>query len=156
MGDDKREPLVNPAQSETPGTFGNSMRENREAPLASGSDTPDRLEKAMSYTASMCAAGESDEQVVPAKHPNKGERSSAEGVEGSCSTQGKHRRGSPAPDTGTGARVPGTRRCAGSSPQGQEAAVHRDREHGCFYGRRCHGFEKSVGHGLLDHPFRRH
>ncbi len=26
-----------------------------------------------------------------------------------------------------------------------------DREHGRFYGRRCDGFEKSVGHGLLDH-----
>lgn len=26
-----------------------------------------------------------------------------------------------------------------------------DREHGCFYGRRRDGFEKSVGHGLLDY-----
>lgn len=88
MDDDQREPSVNPAQSETPGTLGNSMRENREAPLASGSKTPDRLEKAMSYTASMHASGESDEQAVPAKHPNNGEGSSAEGVEGSCSTKG--------------------------------------------------------------------
>jgi len=33
---------MNPAQSETPGMPGNSMRENREAPRASGSGTPDR------------------------------------------------------------------------------------------------------------------
>ena len=66
----------------------NSMRENRETPLASGSSTPDRLVKAMSRKTSMNASGESDEQVVPTKRPNNGERSSAEGVEGSCSTKG--------------------------------------------------------------------
>jgi len=88
MDDDKREPSVNPAQSETPGTSGNSMRENREAPLASGSSTPDRLEKATSYTTSMHVSGESDERVVPAKRPNNGEQTPAEGVEGSCSTKG--------------------------------------------------------------------
>ena len=43
------------------------MRENRETPRASGSNTPDRREKATSYTTSMHASGESDEQVVPAK-----------------------------------------------------------------------------------------
>ena len=43
------------------------MRENREAPQASGSSTPDRLEKATSYKASMHASGESDEQVVCAE-----------------------------------------------------------------------------------------
>jgi len=88
MSDDKREPLTNPAQSETPGMPGNSMRENRETPLASGSGTPDRLEKATSYKTSRHAGGESDEQVVPAKRPNKGEQFLAEGVEGSCSTKG--------------------------------------------------------------------
>ena len=50
MEDEKCEPTMNPAQSETPGMSGNSMRENREAPLASGSSRPDRLEKATSYT----------------------------------------------------------------------------------------------------------
>ena len=70
MGDDQREPFMNPAQSEIPGMSGNSMRENRETPLVSGSSTPDRLEKAMSYTASTHASGESDELVVPAKRPN--------------------------------------------------------------------------------------
>jgi RNA-directed DNA polymerase len=88
MGGDRREPSMNPAQPENSGMPGNSMRENREAPLASGSSSPDRLEKAMSYTSSAHAGGESDEQVVPAKRPNKGEGSPAEGVEGSCSTEG--------------------------------------------------------------------
>jgi len=88
MSDDQGEPLMNPAQSETPGMPENSMCENRETPLASGSSTPDRLEKATSYTASMHARGEWDEQVVPTKRRNKEEQSLAEGVEGSCSTKG--------------------------------------------------------------------
>jgi hypothetical protein len=88
LDDGKREPSRNPAQSETPGMSGNSMRENRGTPRASGSSPPDRLEKAMSYTTSGNAGGESDEQVVPTKRPNKGEQSPAEGVEGSCSTKG--------------------------------------------------------------------
>ena len=88
VGDEKRESSADPAQSETPGMSGNSMHENRETPSASGSRTPDRLEKATSYTASTHAGGESDEQVVPAKRSNKEEESSAEGVEGSCSTKG--------------------------------------------------------------------
>ena len=92
MDDDTREPSMNPAQSETPGMSGTSMRENRETPLASGGNTPDRLEKATSYTTSMYAGGESDEQVVPAKLSNNGERSSAERVEGSCSTFPSHRK----------------------------------------------------------------
>jgi len=88
VSDDKREPLRNPAQSETPGMPGNSMRENREIPLASGSSTPDRLVKATSFATSMHAGGVSDEQVVPAKRSNNEEKSSAEGVEGSCLTKG--------------------------------------------------------------------
>ena len=54
-GGGRREPSENPAQSETPGMPGNSMRENRETPLASGSSRPDRLEKATSYTTSVNA-----------------------------------------------------------------------------------------------------
>ena len=88
MGDETGEPLMNPAQSETPGMSGNSMRENRETPLASGSDTPDRLVKAIRHTASVHAGGESDGSVVPAKRPNNVERSAAEGVEGSDSAKG--------------------------------------------------------------------
>ena len=64
------------------------MRENRETPLVSGSSKPDRLEKATSYETSMNASGESDEQVVPTKHSNNVEQSTAESVEGSCSTKG--------------------------------------------------------------------
>jgi len=87
MGDEKREPSMNPAQSETPGMSGNFMRENRETPLASGS-MPDRLEKATSYTTSAHASGESDERVVPAKRSNNKEQSLTESVEGSRSTKG--------------------------------------------------------------------
>jgi RNA-directed DNA polymerase len=88
MDDDIRKPSTNPAQSETPGMSGNSMRENRETPSVSGSSTPDRQEKATSSTTSMHAGGESDEQVVPAKRSNNEEKSWAESVEGSCSTKG--------------------------------------------------------------------
>ena len=56
MSDDKREPLMSPAQSETPGMSENFMRENRETPQVSGSNRPDRLEKATSYKASMHAS----------------------------------------------------------------------------------------------------
>ena len=68
--------------------LGNSVRENRETPFVSAGQPADRLEKAMSYTSNRQASGESDEQVVPAKRPNNGGTSPAEGVEGSCSTQG--------------------------------------------------------------------
>ena len=88
MNDDKREPFVNPAQSETPGMSGNSMRENRETSWVSGGGRPDRREKATSYKTGTNAREESDEQVVPAKGSNKGEQSPAESVEGSCSTKG--------------------------------------------------------------------
>ena len=64
------------------------MRENRETPQVSGGNKPDRPEKAMSHESGVHACGESDERVVPAKHLNKGEQSSAEGVEGSRSTEG--------------------------------------------------------------------
>ena len=79
---------MNPAQSETPGMSGNFMRENREAPLVSGSCKPDRLEKATSNKTNMNASGESDEQVVPTKRSNKGDNNPAESVEGSCSIKG--------------------------------------------------------------------
>ena len=88
VGDDTREPLTNPAQSETPGMPGHSMRENRETPLVSGRSMPDRLEKATSYKTSVYASGESDERVVPAKRSNNGEQSRTESVEGSRSTKG--------------------------------------------------------------------
>jgi len=88
MGDDKREPHMNPAQSETSGTPGNFVRENREIPSTSGGSEPDRLMKAKSHEISMNVGGKSDERVVPAKQPNKEEQSLAEEVEGSRSTLG--------------------------------------------------------------------
>jgi len=96
------------------------MRENREAPLASGSSTPDRLEKATSYTTSMHAGGESDERVVPAKHPNNGEQSPAEGVEGSRSTKGN------AEETHT-LRTPGRERVF-QGLRGVREAARRDKK----------------------------
>ena len=78
----------NPAQSKTPGMSGNSMRENRETPLASGGSRPDRLAKAASHEANMHARGESDGWVVPAKPSNKGASSPAEMVEGSRPAEG--------------------------------------------------------------------
>ena len=44
MGVEKRQPLMNPAQSQTPGMSGNSMRENRETRWC-----PAVVEKATSY-----------------------------------------------------------------------------------------------------------
>ena len=88
MDDENASHSMNPAQSQTPGMLGNSMRENREAPLVSGGSRPDRLEKATSDKASTHARGESDEQVVPTKHSNNGEQLPAESEEGSCSTKG--------------------------------------------------------------------
>jgi RNA-directed DNA polymerase len=73
-----------PAESETPGMSGNSMRENREAPEASVRDgSADRSGNAARREPDMYATGESDRWVVPAKQPNKGEKLAlAEVVEG--------------------------------------------------------------------------
>ena len=106
MDDDKGEPFINPAQSETPGMLGNFMRENRETSLASGSIRPDRLEKAMSYETSANASEESDSAVVPAKRPNKGEQSLAEGVEGRALAKKNHRTSLHVPDSEPGKTCP--------------------------------------------------
>ena len=80
VGGDKRKSPRDPAQSQAPGMSGNSMRENRETPLASGSSRPDRLEKATSYKTSMHVSGESDEQVVCAEQRVDREGSSPSGA----------------------------------------------------------------------------
>ena len=83
MDDVKRELFMIPAQSQTPGMLGNSMRENRETPCAArGRKAAGRWEKAMSDKTHMHGGGESYSGVVPAKQPNKGGRPSAEVVEG--------------------------------------------------------------------------
>jgi RNA-directed DNA polymerase len=87
MGSDKRA-TYDPAQSQTPGMSGNSMRENREIPRASGSSENGPVGEGASHKSSMNASGKSDRAVVPTKHPNKGEQSSAEGVEGRAVTKG--------------------------------------------------------------------
>ncbi len=69
------------AQSQTPGTPGNSMRENRETPVVPAASGAGRLAKATSRTASVNAAGESDGDIVATKDPNQGGKPLAEGPE---------------------------------------------------------------------------
>ena len=64
----QREYPADSAQSETPGMYGNSTRENRETPvMPAGEDAADRLVKAMSRTANVHVNGESDGRVVCAE-----------------------------------------------------------------------------------------
>src|SRR5271169_1294712 len=78
-----REYPQDPAQSETPGMYGNSTRENRETPSTpAGEDAAGRLEKALSPKSSMHVDGESEGRILPAKCPNNGEQAPAEGMEG--------------------------------------------------------------------------
>ncbi len=87
--DENREPFFDTAESETPSTLGNSMRENRETP---GSPSPDggggRPEKAARRTSGMYETGESDGLIVPTKRANKAGKPVAEFVEGRGSTKG--------------------------------------------------------------------
>ena len=103
----KRKPSVNPAQSETPGTPGNSMRENRETPSASAIPPgAERSEKGERSTSDMYAVGESDDPIVPAKRANKtGPSAVAESVEGRGSTKGNALAVGHAPDTAPDPRV---------------------------------------------------
>ena len=57
------------------------MRENRETSVTSRSDR-ERSEKALSRTAGVYVAEESDQAILPTNRPNKEERSSAEVGEG--------------------------------------------------------------------------
>ena len=71
------------AQSETPGMYGNSTRENRETPSTPVVEgVTGRLEKAVSQKSNTHVGGESDGRVVPTKCPNNGGRPPAEGMEG--------------------------------------------------------------------------
>jgi group II intron reverse transcriptase/maturase len=71
------------AQSETPGMYGNSTRENRETPSTPVVEgVTGRLEKALSQKSNTHVGGESDGRVVPTKCPNNGGRPPAEGMEG--------------------------------------------------------------------------
>jgi RNA-directed DNA polymerase len=78
-----RERSADSAQSETPGMYGNSTRENRETPSTPTADqVAGRSEKALSRESDMHVGGESDGRVVPTKCPNKGGEPPAEGTEG--------------------------------------------------------------------------
>lgn len=67
------EHAYHPARSETSGTCGNFMRENREIPRPPPSDgLGGRAEKAKSRTPAMYGCGKSDNSIVPTKPPNKG------------------------------------------------------------------------------------
>src|SRR5216684_6589324 len=71
------------AQSETPGMYGNSTRENRETPSTPVVEgVTGRLEKALSQKSNTHVDGESDGRVVPTKCPNNSGKPPAEGMEG--------------------------------------------------------------------------
>jgi hypothetical protein len=110
-GDDRREPLLNAAESETLSMCGDSMRGNRETLGASPSKgvrwakcVGDRCEKVVGRTSGMHVLGESDGFTVPQKRANRAERSAAESVEERGSTKGNATRTLLVPDT-----VPGKR-----------------------------------------------
>ena len=82
-GDDRREPLFDAAESQTPSMCGNSMRENRETQAIPSSDGGGgRSGKAECRTPDMHVAGESDGPIVPAKRANKTGTPVAESVKG--------------------------------------------------------------------------
>ncbi len=89
-GDDRREPLFDAAESQTPSMRGSSMRGNRETPVASSAaGGEERSDKAQRRTADAHVAGESDDSIVPAKRANKaGPTTAAESAEGRGSTKG--------------------------------------------------------------------
>jgi len=69
MSDEQREPLMNPAQSETPSMLGNSMRENRETPQVSAQGRAARRSQKRKSGMNVC--GESSDGIVPTKRVNK-------------------------------------------------------------------------------------
>jgi RNA-directed DNA polymerase len=77
------ESTSNPARSETSSTCRNPMRENREIPfLPFEGISEGRAGKVNDRNPAMHGHGKSDNPIVPAKPPNKGERPAAEVVEG--------------------------------------------------------------------------
>src|SRR5262245_66492180 len=90
-GSDRRERSFNSAESETLGTWGSSMRGNREAlqtPALDGS--AGRSKKAESRTVDMHVCRESDGLIVPRKRANKAGAGAlaAESAEGRRATKG--------------------------------------------------------------------
>src|SRR6266446_3363764 len=108
------------AQSETPGMYGNSTRENRETPSTPVVEgVTGRLEKAVSQKSNTHVGGESDGRVVPTKCPNNGGRPPAEGMEGRRPTK-ENIGQAPAPRTQS-------RTSASSDLHGVREAASRDK-----------------------------
>jgi hypothetical protein len=80
--DDRREPVFNAAESQTPSMCGNSMHGNRESPQVSSHDGGEkRSGKAICRTPDVYAGGQSDVPIVPEKRTNKTGTPAAESVE---------------------------------------------------------------------------
>ena len=78
-----------PARSETRGTGGTFLRENREIPVLPGAEAaPGRAGKADGRKPAMDGAGKSDRLDVPTKSPNKAGRPAAEEMEGRSLAKG--------------------------------------------------------------------
>jgi hypothetical protein len=91
-GVDRGETHADPAQSETPGTSGNSLRENRETPQASAMQRTVR--RSPKRKSGMNAGGESSDRIVPAKRVNnEAGNCQAEHVEGRRSAEENPRHG---------------------------------------------------------------
>src|ERR1700756_1166373 len=87
----RRERTFDTAESETLGMWGNSMRENREAPQTPTRDSSvGRSKKAKGRNFDMDVCGESDGLIVPTKRANKvyAYALAAEPAEGRRSTKG--------------------------------------------------------------------
>ena len=113
-----------PAQSKTPGMFGNSVRENREA-LAAPAASSGPAGEGSSRTSSTNAAGESDGSVVPSKHPNKSGKPPAEGVEGRLPAKENTGKPSTPRTQGRSGVSPGLTRVREAARQASERALRR-------------------------------
>jgi RNA-directed DNA polymerase len=105
MNDVNRQPLIDPAESETLRMRGNSLHGNRETLEIPLSQDAGRSEKASCHTSDMHVSRESDGPIVPKKQVNKaGPQAAAEPVEGRGPTKGNAERTLLAPDAEPGKR----------------------------------------------------
>ena len=74
--------LRDPARSQTPSMYGNTLRGNREIPRSSAASTSRPHREVQGRTPMMNGRGKSDSSVVPEKPPNKARATAAEAVEG--------------------------------------------------------------------------
>ena len=105
MNDDKRQPLIDTAESETLRMRGNSLHGNRETLEIPLSQDRGRSEKALCHTSDTHVPRESEGPIVPQKQANKaGPQAAAESVEGRGPTKGNAQRTLLAPDAEPGKR----------------------------------------------------